>query len=227
MNLFEGTLVPVTLMAWSGATEKAPQHDETKVVKVTLEVILTPELASRLVPGDGEIKAVAYKAATNGTVRSHLRSASFQIAAKKQDLQIFSTPDSPAPTVAFTHVKVMKTIGVKINLKTATLVVRATVGPCGPQEYAQLGAWHRSQRFVTFTESDPALEFAGVDESDADEKARRRVVPTPAARPSSETDREGHRDPRRGRRRKFEIDAQWTPGRRRAARAVAMTARNS
>ena len=200
MRLFNCQHVPVVLRAWSGATEKAPQHDETKVVKVTLEVLLTPALASAFLPGDGELKNVAFKAAADGSVRPFLRTAGFNIPTRHQTLTIFSTPDSPVAAICFDHVRFMKTVSLRIDVKTATLVLRATVGPCGPQEYAYLGDWHRSQRFLTFDEADPALAFEGAQPSEADEKARRPYTPEfedtrdeqPAAAAAEEA---GHRYP--------------------------------
>lgn len=206
MRLFSADLVPVMLGAWSGATEKAPKHDETKVVKVTLLVQLTTALASAFVPGDGEVKAVSFKAATDGSVRPFLRVASFNIPMKKQRLEVFATPDSPAASIAFDHVRMMKTVGLRVDVTTPVLVLRATVGPCGPQEYAALGAWHRSQRFVTFHEADASLEFdgAGVEASAADMAARQTVVPMrreePAAASADSQADAGHRYPKRSRR---------------------------
>lgn len=206
MDLFKSEKVPVILRAWSGATEKAPQHDETKVVKVTLDVQLTSALASAFLPGDGELKNVAFKAAGDGSVRPFLRTAGFNIPMKKQRLVVISTPDSEGG-ICFDHVRLMKTVSLRIDLKTATLVLRATVGPCGPQEYAYLGDWHRTQRFVTFTEADPALEF---NPSDADEKARR-PVPTPEFVDERDEQAEGHRYPKkRGRKPRLAVVPQAT-----------------
>lgn len=168
MNLFTEPAVPVTLKAWSGATERAPEHDETKVVKATFEIELTPELASALNPGDGEVKFVAFKALDDNKVRPFLRTAQFEIGLKPQRLTIQSTPDSPV-AICFDAVKIGRRLTVKSDGDVPVLRVSATVGPCGPSEYAFLGAWQNGQRFVTFEEAEPALPL---EATDADEKAR-------------------------------------------------------
>lgn len=185
MRLFNSDKVQVFLKAWSGATERAPKHGETKVVKVTFLIPLTSAVASALVPGDGEIKNTVFKAALDGSVRAFLRSQSFDIAFEKQKLEVFATPDSETPSIAFDHVKFSKVVSTKTVIKAAQLWLRATIGPCGPQEYGFLGMWHNTDRWVTFTEADPKLALDGAQPAlaDADEKARH-----PFERPEPESE---------------------------------------
>ena len=179
MRLFHSDKVQVFLKAWSGATERAPKHGETKVVKVTFLIPLTSAVASALVPGDGEIKNTVFKAAIDGSVRAFLRSQAFDIAIEKQKLEVFATPDSTVQSIAFDHVKFSKVVSTKTVIKSAQLWLRATIGPCGPQEYGFLGMWHNTDRWVTFTEADPKLALDGAQPAlaDADEKARQPFEP--------------------------------------------------
>lgn len=168
MKVFNGSKIPVFLKAWSGSTEKVPQNGETKVVKVTLAIDLDAERAADLQPGDGEVKNVMFKAADDGGLRPFLRAAAFDAAIPKQKLLVRATPDSPVPSICFDHVKFAKTMLVRGNV----LFLKATIGPCGPGEYAALGQWHESDRFVDFEEAEPELDLEADGMTDADEKAQ-------------------------------------------------------
>lgn len=202
MQLFSSGMVGVFMDAGALGTEKRKKFEEDKVFKVTLRIPLTPDLASDLVPGDGQIKAALYAAAISGDVRPFLRDTTWKIVVPPQRLEVRATPDSEVGMV-FDHAKVSSVFKAKVNGTNADLYVRLIVGSCGPQEREALAAWHRSERWVTFYESDASLQFeteAGL--TDADEKARApHLEPMFTDEQFTETvvgiGKEGHRYPKR------------------------------
>lgn len=190
MRLFSSDKVPVTLVAGSFNTEKAPQHGETKVVKAVLEVELTAALGSAFVP-TAEVRNTVFKSAEDGSLRPDLRNQTFAVAIPDQDLAVFATPDSEGDRV-FDHVRFSTVAKTKVKGKSAKLRLFVTFGPVGAADYRDIGNWQGQQRFVTFTPSDPALALDDAQPSDADTVARETqpaLAETEATPESAETER--------------------------------------
>lgn len=153
--------------------EKQKGGDEVKVIDIAFRVQpFSPELAADLI-GDGLIKRTLFRH-DDGSQLPGMKSVAFDIYTPRQLMKVFAAPDVEEPSFAFDQVEVT-------NLKARTekgidgwaLVFHASYGPVGDRELGQMQAWYTTQRFLTFEEAEPMLEFEADEEgTDADVKAQ-------------------------------------------------------
>lgn len=154
------------------------KNQDVKVVDLSLRVQpFTSQLAAALdTDAYAFVKRILFKA-NGGDPITDLRSVEFKPFGDSQKLICFASPDTTEPSIAFDQVKVTK-----IRARTEkgvdgwALIVGVTFGPVGRAELEYVNAFYTEQRFITFDDGEPFLEFEddGEDEaSDRDLDARR------------------------------------------------------
>lgn len=176
MKLFETEKVPMFLDSFAPRLEKRG-GDEHTVRDLTLRIQpLTPELASAC-SGDDLLKRSLFKL-TDGEPLPGITSVGFSMAPPRQRLLVYASPDTEAPSIMFDQVRVSKVRArVEKGCDGWALVMHASFGPISKVEAEYIEAWYTTQRFVTFEEAEPTLDFDEFDTmSDADEKAQGNAI---------------------------------------------------
>jgi hypothetical protein len=155
--------------------ETRKDGNEVKVIDLTLRVQpFTAQLASALDPDYyGFVKRHLF-ALGDGSPITDLKAAEFRSTSDRQLLTVFASPDTSKASIAFDQVKIGKVRArTEKGIDGWTLVIKASFGPVGRAELESVNAWYTEQRFVTFEEAEPSLEFAeegkGDDDDDDDE----------------------------------------------------------
>lgn len=181
MHLFDVAKVPMFCDGIAHRLEKRKTGDEVKVVDLTLRIQpFTNELASTINQDEyGAVKRMLFNLIT-GEANDDLRSVEFVATSDRQRLICFATPDTEVPSIAFDQVKVKK-IRARTQKDVAgwALYVYVSFGPLGKSELEYVNDWYTKQRFVSFEEAEPSLDFEDDDLTDADEKARHAAPPPP------------------------------------------------
>lgn len=201
MKLFSTGKVPCYCEGISHRIERRKSGD-TKVVDLALRIDpFNAQLAAALDPGEyGFVKRMLFKQGDASPVRD-LRTVEFKPPAERQDLQCFASPDTSKASILLDHVKITKIrVRGQKDGDRWVLYLYASFGPLSKTELEYVNAFYTEQRFITFEQSDPSLEYDEEDGdeddevTDADEKARRpamefetdpvgKPVETPAAEP--------------------------------------------
>lgn len=164
MALFDTAKTGCFLDAIIHSTETR-RGDETKVVVLTLRVDpFDVKLALAL---DDRVRNTLFKMST-GVAQEHLRRVEFALGVPRQNLNIFATTDTAKASIMITQVAI-KGVYAKVDKDANhySLVLKASFGPAGKNELEFVEAWRNTQKWITFEEAEPSLDFD--EESDADE----------------------------------------------------------
>lgn len=180
-RLFNVSKVGLFCDSYVPGMEKRKGNNEVKVLTLTLRVQpFDAKLAGAIDDGIGEdsnVRATLFRL-NNPEPKPHLQRVNFTLGCPRQNLIIFASPDTTDSRIALGQVKIAGTYArTEKNVNGYAFVFKASYGPAGRTEQEFIHEWMLSQRFVTFEESEPSLEFEsdGADEddlTDADEKAR-------------------------------------------------------
>lgn len=163
------------------------REDEVKIVTLVLRIDpLTPRIAEAI---DPTLRRLLFKAAKTRKPSDIepaplLREVLIALPLPRQLLTVYATRDSPQPSIAFDQVKIGR-VRARLDTKAARwfLKVKATFGPCGPNDLAFVQEWFETERFVTFTPAEGLLEFEGpLDDDDAEEEPAAPPQPVDAGR---------------------------------------------
>lgn len=187
MRLFSVSKIPVYCESISHRIERRKSGD-VKVVDLALKIEpFTPQLASALDLDEyAFIKRELFRG-NDASVNIDLKNAEFRTPTDRQLLTCYATPDSPKASIALDQVKVTK-IRVRGQKDGSgwVLYVHVSFGPLGKTELEYVNAFYSEQRFISWDQAEPSLEFetdgAGDEDepSDADEKAREPMFDTDA-----------------------------------------------
>lgn len=165
MKLFDDDKVGLYLDDIGHRVEKTKDGKEHKMVDLTLRLQpLTPELATSL---DPDVRALLFSL-SDATPKPKIKSMEFRLTIPHQRLSVYLLPEGNVdPSIVFMDVEIS---GVRARTEKGVdgygLVFYASFGPVGKDELEYVVGWHTTQRFVSFTQQQPALDFAGKSGSD-------------------------------------------------------------
>jgi hypothetical protein len=187
-RLFSVSKVGLFLDKYAPGVEKR-KGEEVKVVTLTLRAApIDAKLATAIddgIGGDSNVRASLFKLG-HPDVKPHIDRVQFSLGCPRQNLTVFATPDTTDARLMLGQVRIAGTYArTQKDRNGYDFIFRGSLGPVGRDELEFIHDWCRSQRFVSFDESEPLLdtEDDGDDEgTDADQKARQVVngrVPAP------------------------------------------------
>lgn len=192
MRFFDHDKVGCYLDDIGHRVEKTKDGKELKMIDLTLRVQpFTPELAVSL---DPDVRALLFSMG-DATPKPKLKACHFALQIPKQRLTIGTLPET-ADQIVLDDCEVGDVRArTEKGVDGFGLVFYVSYGPASPTDLEYVCDWLTQQRFVTFVEQQPALDFAGRTESDEEPKPPRRGRPRRevAAEPIAEGDelREG------------------------------------
>lgn len=172
-SLFSIGKVGLFLDAYQPGIEKRRDED-VAVLKLTLRVQpFDSKLATAIddgLGGDTAVRAALFKL-NHPDPKPHLERLEFSLGCPRQTLSVYAAPDAPEARIAFTQAKITGTYArTQKDENGFAFVLKATFGPVGRDELEFVHAWYRTQRFVTFEASEPALwDEPDDDEADLDD----------------------------------------------------------
>lgn len=177
-RLFSVPKVGLFLDSYRPAIEKR-RGEETKVLQLTLRVQpFDAKLATAIDDGVGEdsnVRATLFKLG-HPDPKPHLDRVDFALGCPRQNLTIYASPDTQDARIQLQQVKIAGTYArTEKGINDYGFVFKATFGPVGRDEQEYIHEWYLSQRFVSFEEAEPLMEFEDDGDADlveADEKAR-------------------------------------------------------
>lgn len=184
-RLFSVPKVGLFLETIVHATEKR-QGDDVKIVTLSLRVQpFDAKLATAVDDGvspESGVKATLFNM-NNAEPKAHLRRVDFGLNCPRQQLSVFASPDTNKESIALDHVRITATyVRTQKDVNGYAFCFKASFGPLGRRELEFIQEWHLGQKFVTFEEAEPSLEFdeqpdAEDEGSEADVKARESARP--------------------------------------------------
>lgn len=181
-RMFDVPKVGLFLDKYIPSMEKR-RDGEVKILTLTLRVQpFDAKLALAIDDGVGEesnVRPTLFKL-NHPDPKPHLRRVNFALGCPRQDMVIFASSDTVESRITFQQVRIGGTYArTEKNVNGYAFVFTASLGPVGRAEQEYIHEWMLSQRFVTFEESEPSLEFeAGPDDDegdDADVKAQQPI----------------------------------------------------
>lgn len=182
-RLFSLPKVPVFLEHYAPGVEKR-RGEEVAIITLRLRVQpFTSTLATSLddgVGGDSNVRATVFSLAT-ADPKPYFTRHDFELAFDdRQLLTLYASSDTVDSRIAIDQVRISKPyVRTAKNTDLLSLIFRASFGPVSREELEYVHAWVRSQRAVTFTQTESNLDFDEEDEEDASEVLARAVVPSP------------------------------------------------
>lgn len=206
-RLFSVPKIGLFLDSITHATEKR-REEEVKIVTLTLRAQpFGADLARAVddgVGGDSGLRSTLFKL-NHPDPKPHLKRVDFSVGCPRQQLHVFAAPDTTTPSLMLDQVKIFGTYArTEKDLNGYGFVFKASFGPPGRKELEFITDWHLSQRFVTFQEAEPGLDFGETDEdddetTDADEKAERPAPMWNDDEPAAAASEKSAKSPRKAR----------------------------
>jgi len=182
MRFFDVDRVGAYLDAVTLRLEKT-KDTEHKVIDLTLRVQpFSADLANALHP---EVRALLFTL-TDGTPKPLLKSVELRIAdVPHQHIECALLPEDSIGAFTLRDAEVSDPrVRTEKGVDGYALIFYATIGPVGRDELEYVVNWYTQQRFVTFTEAQPVMDFDAADppvESAPPRRGRRReLLPEPA-----------------------------------------------
>lgn len=171
-RLFSTGKIAIFCDTYAPGVEKR-KGDVVKIMTATFRVQpFDAKLATSIDDGlsdNSGVRAALFKL-NHPDPKPHLDRVNFTLACPRQNMIIFASPDTDESRVGFLQVKIAGIYArTQKDVDGYALVFTGAFGPLGRTELEYLHAWHRTQRFVTFEESEPSMEFEDSDDEGADE----------------------------------------------------------
>lgn len=168
-RLFDVGKVGVFLEGYSPAQEKR-RNEIVTVVKLSCRVApFDAKLAGAIDSGVGEssnVRTTLFRMDTTDT-KPHLERVNFSLRCPRQTAEIFASSDTQAARILFDQVKVSGVYArTQKDRNGYDLCFKLTFGPCGRDELEYIHAWFLGQRFITFRQAEPLMEFEAEDTDD-------------------------------------------------------------
>ena len=178
MRFFDDDHVGCYLDGINHRVERTKDGKEIKVVDLTLRVQpLTPELAVSL---DPDVRALLFNLG-DAKPKAKVKELRFALTVPRQALTVHLRPELEG-TIVFADCEVSDVRArTEKGVDGYGLVFYATYGPASPRDLEYVCDWLTQQRFVTFHEQAPALNFEAADEATTEPAPprRRRRGPSP------------------------------------------------
>jgi len=170
MRLFDTDRVGTYCDDIGHRVERSKDGEEVKMVDLTLRVQpFTPELA---VSFDPDVRALLFTM-NDAQPKPKIKAMEFRVPVPRQMMAVCLLPADDEDGAGVFGARVF--MDVEISAPRARtekgvdgygLVFYASFGPVSKDDLEFVCNWHTQQRFVTFTPQQPALDFAGAEESD-------------------------------------------------------------
>ena len=162
MRLFDDDRIGCYLDHIDHRVEKTKGGDEVKMVDLTLRVQpFTPELAASF---DPDVRALLFSM-TDGEPKPKIKALHVALTIPRQLLQVYLLPETDVSALALLEVEISDPrVRTEKGVDGFALVFYASFGPVSADELEYVCEWLTQQRFVTFSQAQPALDFADLDE---------------------------------------------------------------
>jgi hypothetical protein len=162
-RLFTVPKIGLFLDSYAPSIEKRKGGEEVKILTLTLRLQpFDSKLAAAIDDGlsnDAGVKTALFKL-TNGEPKPHLRRIDFNLACPRQNLVIFASSDTVQSRITLEHAKISGTYArTQKDINGYAFVFKAALGPVGRGEQEYIHEWLLGQRFVTFEEAEPSINF--------------------------------------------------------------------
>lgn len=171
MKLFTVAKVPMFCDGINHRLEKRKSGD-VKVVDLTLRIQpFTTQTASALDQAEyGFVKRLLFRV-SDGSPLSDLKAVEFCTPSDRQTLTCFHAVDIGKASIALDQVKVTKLRARKQkDVNGWAFYVYVSFGPLSRGELEYVNAYYTEQRWVTFDEAEPSLDFLDKPTEDEDEE---------------------------------------------------------
>lgn len=174
-HMFDAGKIGVFLDSITHSTENR-RGTETKIVVLGLRVDPFDRVLALAL--DSRARDTLF-ALSSDKAREHVKAATFALGVLRQNLHLFTTPDTTDATRALLQVQITGiTAKVHKDRSDYVLTFKASFGPADKHELEYIEAWRGNQRFVMFERAAPSLDFeAESDGDDADEAPPTRPDP--------------------------------------------------
>lgn len=166
MRFFDDPQIGCYLDDIGHRVERTKDGKEIKMVDLTLRV--QPFTNALAVSCDPDVCTFLF-AMVDGQPKAKLKAVEFKLAIPRQQLAVFLLPATePEPQSAQVLLEDVEISGPRARTEKGVdgygLVFYASFGPVSKEQLEYICNWHTQQRFITFTEQQPGLDFAGADE---------------------------------------------------------------
>lgn len=170
-RLFSVPKVGLFLDGFGPGIEK--RRDETvKIIKATFRVQpFDAKLATSIDDGlsdNSGVRASLFKL-SSVEPKPHIERLNFGLSCPRQNMEIFASPDTDESRIALLQVKIGGVYArTQKDIDGYAFVFTGSFGPLDRATLEFLQHWYQSQQFVTFTESEPSMEFSQEEVDDDD-----------------------------------------------------------
>lgn len=165
-TLFDVKKVGIFCDAIAHTSEKR-QDGETKVVQLTLRV--QPFDAKLAAAVRQDVRQTLFKLNTV-EAQPHIDRVNFKLGVPRQDLELFASSDTRKASILLQGCKVSGVYArTEKDANMLAFVFKVSFGPASRDELEYVEDWRNGQRWVSFKESDPSLQFEEVGDEDDDE----------------------------------------------------------
>lgn len=175
MGWFDIERVGVYLDDIGHRVEQTKDGKEIKMIDLTLRVQpFTPELAASL---DTDVRALLF-AMSDGQPKPKIKALEFRLPCPRQQMFVHLLPEETevAAQIAFLDVDITRPRArTEKGVDGYGLVFYASFGPVSKEDLEYICNWHTQQRFVTFVQQAPTLDFGerpAADDDPGDKVAR-------------------------------------------------------
>lgn len=171
-RLFSVPKVGVFLDSVSFASEKR-RDDTVKIAKVSLRVQpFDSKLAGAVDDGlndNSGVRASLFKL-SSPEPKPHIERLNFGLSCPRQNLEIFPAPDTDESRIVLLQTKISNVYArTQKDLDGYAFCFTASFGPNDASIWQFLAHWYLGQVFVTFTESEPSMEFSEAEDEGEEE----------------------------------------------------------
>ena len=167
-QLFSVPKVGLFLDGYTPGVEKR-RGEDVKILTLSLRIQpFDHKLAGTLDDGIGDDTNVrpSLFSLNSGDPKPHINRVNFGLFVPRQQLHVFASPDTDTASRCFDQVKCFGFYArTQKDANGFAFCFKASFGPVGRDEQEYVHDWLLTQRFVTFEEAEPSLEF----DTDADE----------------------------------------------------------
>jgi len=173
-RLFSVPKIGLYLDGFAPGLEKR-RDESVKIIKATFRLQpFDAKLATAIDDGlsdNSGVRAALFKL-SSVEPKPHIERLNFGLSCPRQNMEVFASPDTDESRIALLQVKIGSVYArTQKDLDGYAFVFSGSFGPLDRATLEFLQHWYTSQQFVTFTESEPSLEFSDeVSEDDEDDE---------------------------------------------------------
>lgn len=180
-RLFSVPKIGLFLDGFGPGIEKR-RDESVKIIKATFRLQpFDAKLATAIDDGlsdNSGVRAALFKLSSTDP-KPHIERLNFSLSCPRQNMEIFAAPDTDESRIIFLQVKIGGVYArTQKDLDGYAFVFNGSFGAVDRATLEFLQHWYQSQQFVTFTESEPSMDFSDeVNEDEDDEPFATRPAP--------------------------------------------------